>query len=129
MRTKERTIRIPADPAILGYVAGLLDGEGNIYARGYSVDVSIANTNVEVLRWVQRTFVAGRIAISHRARGNHKDCYAWHIGRAADIAALLKSVLPYLIIKRGRAEKMIGLCERRVETVAAKFRMMDAISA
>ena len=94
-------------PTDLAYLAGLLDGEGSICilkgTRAYGtpkhwLEVSIGNTHLGVLQWVQETF-GGRV--SHNAerftKRNHRT-WRWRAS-ASEAAAILRFLLPYLKIK------------------------------
>lgn len=99
-----RNLDVPDDPAALGYIAGMIDGEGSIayqisYVEHRSYSVCIANTDRSVMDWLLR--FGGKVTTRHRPP--HRDCYHWRIHAKQDVVALLEAVLPYLIIKRGLA--------------------------
>ena len=99
----------------LAYFAGIIDGEGCIYvpkadAKYRSPQVVVSNTDLELLAWVQARFGGYLAKASGRAPMNRertKDCYTVRWGGAQMIAVLLKPLLPYLVIKRGKAEAAI----------------------
>lgn len=107
--------------AELGYIAGILDGEGSIYiSRRIPKDghhrtvihrafVIIVNTNLELLSWITAKVGQGSISQHNGApTGHKKPCYKYVIcGPAA--ARLLSDLLPMLIVKRKRAEIAIRL--------------------
>lgn len=96
----------------LAYIAGLFDGEGCIIierSRPYNratvrhwLHVSIANTNKEVLDWIQECF-GGAVRRTGNPRGNRQVCWGWYI-KSASALLFLTSLLPYLRIKRAQAD-------------------------
>ena len=104
------------DPITLGYVAGMLDGEGHICRlmyiarrngqRYYRLNVCITNTNKDVLDWMHAiTGIGTVISTGHRA-GKRKPCWRWQVtGRAAKM--LLEILLPHLHIKADKAARAI----------------------
>ena len=102
-------------PTELAYMAGIIDGEGCVYvpkagSKWPSPQVIVSNTDLELLAWVQARFGGRLYKASGRAPMNRertKDCFVvkWQGGPAT--AAFLKPLLPYLIIKRVKAEAAI----------------------
>lgn len=101
---------------ILAYTAGIVDGEGSIslskrtsreYKSGYQLRlaVCVANTNEWLVQWFKMQF-GGYVNCTREKRENRKDRWQWMIvdGKAAEF---LKSILPYLQIKRPQAELAI----------------------
>ena len=106
------TIKIPSSEWKLGYIAGLLDGEGTITIWRKQPYCSITNTSKEVMEWLANN-LGGTIYKPKRREKATKDIYLWSLSRTKDIAKLLRILLPYLIIKRREAEKVIALCEEK----------------
>ena len=108
-----QTITVPTDPAVLGYIAGMFDGECNLYMRkeaSIGVRVAIYSTTAEVIDWFAAQ-VGGNVRWDHnrtRRRG-WKPIGSWEVYRARDAHALLTALLPYLIIKRDVAVKALEL--------------------
>jgi hypothetical protein len=109
---RRQTVTIPADLAVLGYIAGMLDGEGNLQVRrekSVGCKVAIYSTTAEVLDWLT-TQVGGKVRWDHaRTRRGWKPIGIWELTRARDVFALLTALLPYLIIKRAAAIEMLAL--------------------
>jgi len=122
--TVERALRpnrvvIPPDPAICAYLAGLLDGEGSIKAYSHGARATIANTNADVLIWIARnTGVPTLYKRKMRAALGYprqvKPIYIWEVRRVFELRTFLNAVLPYLIIKRADAEKVLSYCNRKI---------------
>lgn len=101
----------------LAYLAGILDGEDSVRIefekrehRGrennYRLRLSISNTDLNLMNWLTTNF--GRSCLKEKKRiGNYKQYYQWEIKSNTRSASLLKQLLPYLIIKRERAEVAI----------------------
>ena len=93
------------------YLAGLVDGEGSIFIASRREQrntwrLSISNTYRPVLAWCQETCGVGSLISSPRRNVKHKDswwwqCYSWNA------AQVVQQLLPFLIIKRDRAEQML----------------------
>lgn len=112
-----QALTIPTDPAILGYIAGILDGEGSVTIVHQkcrmqpNVMISIASTTAELHEWLCAT-LGGR---SFERRINHlgtKPVWYWQIGASRDVQALLQAILPYMIIKRAKAQEALSIIER-----------------
>lgn len=88
----------------LQYIAGFFDGEGyvgihTLKEKYFHVRVIIVNTNLKILQMIQDQF-GGTIIQRKRVR-NNKPTYALSFsGSFAKI--FLKSILPFLIEKRGQ---------------------------
>ena len=90
------------------YLAGLFDGEGCIFVsrqnsgRSHYLGVTITNTNVGVLKLAKRMF-GGSIRQNSDSRKHRTTSWVWRIvSNQAENA--LKTLLPYLRIKRQEAE-------------------------
>lgn len=98
------------------YVAGFFDGEGAI---GISVAKQLVYSNEYRLRaeLSQRiefrtildsvcTEFGGRVAIRHQSRKNENwaDIGLWWVLKRSEVRHFLETLLPYLIVKRERAE-------------------------
>lgn len=114
--TRSQTITIPIDLAIIGYVAGLLDGEGNLQLKedhgSITCKLSIYNTSKEVIDWLVET-IGGKVRI--RDQEGWKRCYIWTLYRAQDIYVLLKVLQPYLIIKREKCQILLDVLSLKLQ--------------
>lgn len=116
-------IVMPTDPAVLGYLAGLLDGEGTVgissvrSARAKNPShfphLMIANCYEPVMRWLERD-IGGKVDI-HTPSTNQphwRTSYRWRLhGQNAE--AFLRSVRPYLRIKHEQADVVLAMSEIR----------------
>ena len=103
-----------------GYIVGLLEGEGCLIISkgrekrsrlGYSFgcNIKITNTNLELLNNLNEICV-GKI---YRSSKKNK-VFNWCLMDKTKIVNLLEQLLPYLIIKKDRAEKMLEFCSLMV---------------
>ena len=104
----------------LGYLAGIMDGEGcitilemkNRRKRTWRVHVTIANTNEWLLKWVQfYSGLGGIYKMGRGGKGNEKPSWQW---RVSDRPAgdFLRMILPYLKIKKPQAEIALRFQDR-----------------
>ena len=115
--TRGRTIHIPKNPAILGYIAGLFDGDGGAReitsklrkGRVWGLEVYIDNTNYDVIKWLAKTLKSGRVFRVKRKNKNPKwkDAYRFQIASVMDCYLFLKSIYPYLIIKKELVNELL----------------------
>ena len=105
-------MEISGKQVLLGYFAGIVDGEGTIQVnvpvnakrRSYYATMYITNTNKELLLMLQQDF-GGFLLGPYKNGTNCKLIYrlCWHGRKAIPIFQQLLSV-PYFIIKRKQAE-------------------------
>lgn len=97
----------------LGYVAGILDGEGTIGIyrdrqwRGttyWNARLSVTSTDYRLIAWLKER-LGGYIDVHHQMRTDSRKPYSrWTLRKIADVTGLLLLVEPYLIIKRDHAQ-------------------------
>jgi len=105
---------------ILIYTAGLFDGEGCIIIQrsqpykekgqispSYWLNVNVAMTDKATIDWLKGTF-GGSIAdqTSRKNRPNRQPYYHWRI-TSQNAIPFLKSILPYLRVKKEQAKLAI----------------------
>lgn len=98
------------------YLAGLIDGEGTItlhwrapHGAGLSRMLSISNTYMPVLTWVQERYGGKIRRQSYAANENQHDGYCWNVYRRPDMERILRAVLPFLVIKKRHAELVLEM--------------------
>ena len=92
------------DESEIAYTAGFFDGEGSISLvrqrvdRFHSPQVSVASTDQEALRWLQKRW-GGNIVTKQPRKPAHSVSYDW---RLTDRRALtfLRLIRPFLVIER-----------------------------
>jgi hypothetical protein len=133
---KKVTIKIPADPFVLGYLAGIIDGEGCIYIRPHykkqkgstnpslNSKVAIGNTDVRLMLWLVEN-IGGTF---HQKHGKHQSMRHWKpahdwIVNGNNAAQLLKAIRPYMVIKGEQADVLLALAalkEKRSRPLTAE---------
>ncbi len=104
---------------VVAYTAGLIDGEGSIYFSenrkhpngGYfrvAVSQSGNNHGDELCEWLRDSWDIGHFRRQDTSFG---ECWHWHVDRINDIRLLLTTCLPYLRVKRKRAEEALAFLE------------------
>lgn len=130
-RIYKLTVRIPKDELSMAYFAGLLDGEGTITLTtskqavgGKRPLVSIGNNSEELIGWIKRAF-GGRKYSS--IKGRPRRLHSWAISGTLDVLKLLSEILPYLIVKKSEAKKVLSFCLWRVKQKAHSDLMLNQI--
>lgn len=93
----------------LKYIAGFFDGEGSVYiskSKSHDKDIlrlniSIGNTNKEVLDYICETFQTGKVKLDRITKGN-KNFYVWWRG-GYTAAEILKAIEPYMLVRKEQA--------------------------
>jgi hypothetical protein len=97
--------------AQLGYVAGIIDGEGCIRLKtiqGQPVPVlSVTNTDLRLIIRLQEWF-GGYVWTQKQSIGNGKIRYSWQVA-ARKATAVLVATLPYLLLKVEQAEIVLAV--------------------
>jgi hypothetical protein len=112
-------------PQQIGYLAGFLDGEGDIQItkstredREYTIalhpTIYFTNTNRESPETMRGWLRTGSMIVAHQKEG-YRDGYILHTTGMKNIEVLLVCLLPYLIIKRSQAKIMLEYCHSRME--------------
>lgn len=101
-----QSVRIPSG-ADLGYLAGIIDGEGSIGVRANGrVYVTVYNTCLSLMEWLEAN-VGGKVGASPDRRGREL-CYAWSIQALNDVAAVVRAVVPMLHAKADDAARTLA---------------------
>jgi len=116
----------------VGYVAGIIDGEGHIgitlHRREpytlFSVRVEITNTSLDLHEWLVRKFGGScHVHWKKRYSTNHSPAFRWRID-SVGARKILELVRPYLKVKRQQADlalQFISLDSKRVPSVRAEM--------
>lgn len=103
---------------VKSYCAGFLDGEGSIGARCHRdklgrhkthVWVTITNTDLRPLEYI-RNLYKGKIKTKRLAHNGRKPCFILML-RTREAERIVKDVLPFLIVKRVKAEIFLRLMD------------------
>jgi len=121
---QERQVQsLPPAPLVIsdvvkGYCAGFLDGEESIGGRcrrdkfgrhKTHVWVTITNTNLQVLEYIQNLY-NGKIKPKKFSNNRTKPCFTL-VFRTREAERIIKDVLPFLIVKRDKAEIFLRLMD------------------
>jgi len=98
------------------YMAGIVDGEGNIRIRQahektgwkFQITLSISNTNPLLITWLTENY-GGRVYTRQR-RLNWKPCFDWEIS-CKKAYLILKEIYPFLLLKKKQAANCMILQE------------------
>ena len=112
------------------YLAGIIDGEGNIRfaVRGnrkssYETRVSIYNTDVGLINWILGKF--GGSTFDHannNHRFGHKSVHKVYWASSDDVRRILTGTQPYMIVKKRVATALLAALQfPREELVAWKL--------
>ena len=105
----------------IAYVAGLFDGDGSVwickqkttthYPARFQMYINVVNTNKEICEILQRKF-GGTLRATDYPKHKWKTRYGWYCA-SQKAKALLKSILPHLIIKKERVELALKFQKRK----------------
>ena len=122
-KTWEHTVGFNLTDTQKAYLAGLVDGEGNIRAgvlsknpdkyNRFETELRVTNTNLDVLTWIARTTQVGVIGKSKKMKEYHTQCYYWTVRTRKQVQGLLTQLLPFMIIKQERARRILELIEEK----------------
>lgn len=113
-RTARPFVGLP-NPLDIGYVAGIIDGEGSVLGPP-KITVQVSMTTPEVIHRLQ-DLCGGSVTGPYEQRsGTTEVCkpqYHWTVSSADNAYRLLKALLPYLIVKKEKAEEVIRILEKK----------------
>lgn len=107
-RFRRPQLRLPEDDLSIGYIAGLLDGEGCITQQNGRWKIQIAMTHQPVIDWLGQM---GGTVRERKVTENRQRCWRWLLMRQADVHAFLVATVPLLRVKRDLAIEVIVAIE------------------
>jgi len=123
------------EPAVLGYIAGYLDGEGSIKvskkkrakekdrAGDFSVSAAFHNTDRASLEFIKDKLGFGGVFSRNKVPKNivlkkpPKTSYILKVSDKANFLRLLKALTPYLIVKKEKAQWAVNLVAEEIRRV------------
>lgn len=112
---KYKEIIMSADKLKLAYIASFVDGDGCIglsqrqNKNRYYPYLRIANTNIKILKYIQKFYGFGSIQTAnttYRTTPNCKQCYYYQtVNQKA--TKIISSILPYLVLKQNQAKLIV----------------------
>ena len=89
------------------YMAGILDGEGYIAVpKDGKPRITITSTSLDLLVWVTNNF-GGNFYPNKPHKSRKKESWQWKTGKKSVIENILLEALPYLIVKKSDAIKVL----------------------
>ncbi len=92
------------------YLAGIIDGEGCIgfyhtsHAKGYSIYVTIANTDKRLMDWLTSHVPSGHVYIRRKNPDkNWSAAYSWVLYGSRKVSVFCRELMDYLILKKDQA--------------------------
>lgn len=86
----------------LGWIAGILDGEGTITANETRILVSVGSTTLEMLKELQRLCGGSIRSNGKPQKPNHRSAWSWTL-HGKNAFPLLDLIKDHLIIKKNQA--------------------------
>lgn len=126
--------------AELGYMAGIIDGEGTLSiqftrrskkegrTRRLRPYLEISNTNQNLIIWLREKIGIGQVMERKRIKPHHKTPYILKIHSKERLKELLLTLKPYLIVKIQQANKIIEFAELDSHDSKNKQRIKDEIN-
>lgn len=96
----------------LAYAAGLIDGEGCVYAAKNGAGIKVSMTQPSAVGWLAARF-GGTLHPPRQHKQAAKPVHTWTIQRQADLLLILPPLLPYMLVKRAKAERLIELLHHK----------------
>lgn len=116
-----KTVLIPKERWKIYYLAGILDGEGAIRLQkskesifGKNGRLWVKNTDKRLIDWLHKNF-GGHVTFARRPKPNWSNIWTWSVHSQFDLTKLLPLVLPYLIVKKEEATKVLEFCKKKLE--------------
>lgn len=111
-RPRHANIKIPSDERIVGYLAGLMDGEGyigidRVFTRtsknwSHHIRLAITNTDPRLMKFLTET-IGGRAQIRQRGKPHHAQGWNWCLF-SNNAYLFLKTIRPFLVLKGEQAD-------------------------
>lgn len=105
------------------YLAGIIDGEGHIGIRIrdklLSLCIQITNTDAQLIEWIRKRLEGIRMYVNKvdsfdKGHFGKKTVWIIKIYQTLSIKMLLDALLPYLIVKRKKAELVLRAIDKKL---------------
>ena len=122
------------EPTTLAYLAGVLDSDGYIginkrkagkWAANYQPRVQVKQVDTEATDLFREAF-GGHLYRHEPSAERGRPLWCWQVHSAA-CRPVLEALLPYLRIKRNRAENALALCEVNRRTGRKRFPVPEVV--
>lgn len=86
------------NPLEIGWVAGIIEGEGNFHAPGNRnpMQIRVGMTDRDIIERLLKVTGVGTITIRETVVVNHKTVYTWVVSPYNDVIHLLASIVPLM---------------------------------
>lgn len=120
---KTLSLKMPTSVAELAYLAGIFDGEGTVTVRTVKSreygGVAVSNTDRALIKWLAR--FGGGVTVNRHPKTDTQVCYSWYLSRSDDTIDFLEALLPFLIIKKERAQSKLDFLYSRRDSTLARY--------
>jgi len=122
------------EPTTLAYLAGVMDSDGYIgvgkkkagkWAANYQPRVQVKQVDTEATDLFRETF-GGHLYRHEPSAERGRPLWCWQVHSAA-CRPVLETLLPYLRIKRNRAENALALCDVNRRTGRKRFPVPEVV--
>ena len=122
------------EPTTLAYLAGVMDSDGYIgvgkkkagkWAANYQPRVQVKQVDTEATDLFRETF-GGHLYRHEPSAERGRPLWCWQVHSAA-CRPVLDALLPYLRIKRNRAENALALCDVNRRTGRKRFPVPEVV--
>lgn len=105
-------------PVEIGWLAGIIDGEGTLYANAglHAARISVGMTDEDTIN--KLLDITGVGCINTSQRGNYKRLYTWTVSNRNDVMHILASITP--LLSNRRREKVAELAEIALTKVRSR---------
>jgi len=115
---KDLDILARIKPVDLGWLAGIIEGEGSIVLRegpknSHWAVIRVAMTDLDIVMRLRKVTGRGKLTYIQPTQPHHKPQYQWALGARADVTAILRLIYP-----------LMG--HRRKERITAALEYLDA---
>lgn len=120
MPTVKKSLDNPRESAFIGYLAGILDGEGCLRVNkyfdkrcstySYGPVVQIGMCCRDILELFKHRY--GGSIRKEKTRSGNKPVYRWKLSIKRKLIRLLKELSPMLIEKKAQAECLLEFCKK-----------------
>lgn len=100
----------------IGYIAGILDGEGSISLkrqagrRSLAPFIQITNSSKVLMDWIKERvggYIYPHSCMYRDGSTNRRDAWVWQLRKKEDVAQFLNQIKPCLVIKQRHAELLL----------------------
>lgn len=97
----------------LAYIAGIIDGEGWIRYNHSNAEIGFGNTDKQLIDWFVE-HVPYACLLKCKLCGHWKQMWHWRLVANVKVKCLVELILPYMIVKRDKAEECLKIIEAKI---------------